>query len=248
MISKTNIEDIYWTLQSSITVREQGDYSQFYAHLEQTFLEGVKNGCGNLTVPEFTNNFIQAFLNNMRKISVRALILEMELCSDFGELQGENEEEQYCYFTEHILCDPSFQKEIYKAYPIMYRDLFSSLTLSVQSICEMLKRFEEDNSEINSRFFKENPCHKILKIDGGDSDAHRGGRRVFILEMDNGEKLIYKPRNLALDEAYVLFLQWICENVGMEYWWNTVWDRGEYGWCGWVAALPCESYLSLIPI
>ena len=66
MISKTNIEDIYWTLQSSITVREQGDYSQFYAHLEQTFLEGVKNGCGNLTVPEFTNNFIQAFLNNMR--------------------------------------------------------------------------------------------------------------------------------------------------------------------------------------
>ncbi len=242
MISKTNIEDIYWTLQSSITVQEQGDYSQFYAHLEQTFLEGVKNGCGNLTVPEFTNNFIQAFLNNMRKISVRALILEMELCSDFGELQGENEEEQYCYFTEHILCDPSFQKEIYKAYPIMYRDLFSSLTLSVQSICEMLERFEEDNSEINSRFFKENPCHKILKIDGGDSDAHRGGRRVLILEMDNGEKLIYKPRNLALDEAYVLFLQWICENVGMEYWWNRVWDRGEYGWCGWVAALPCESY------
>ena len=45
MISKTNIEDIYWTLQSSITVQEQGDYSQFYAHLEQTFLEGVKNGC-----------------------------------------------------------------------------------------------------------------------------------------------------------------------------------------------------------
>ena len=242
MISKTNIEDIYWTLQSSITVQEQGDYSQFYAHLEQTFLEGVKNGCGGLTVPAFTHNFIQAFLNNMRKISVRALILEMELCSDFGELQGENEEEQYCYFTEHILCDPSFQKEIYTAYPIMYRDLFSSLTLSVQSICEMLERFEEDNSEINSRFFKENPCHKILKIDGGDSDAHRGGRRVLILEMDNGEKLIYKPRNLALDEAYVLFLQWICENVGMEYWWNRVWDRGEYGWCGWVAALPCESY------
>ena len=240
MVSKINIENIYWELKHT-TVQERGDYSQFYGHLEQTFLQGVKSECSSFPMPAFTHDFIQAFLNNMKKITMRALILEMELCSDFGELQGDTEEEQYHYFTEHFLSDPSFQKEIYKTYPLMYQDMLSSLTLSIQNICEVLERFAVDIEEINSRFFPENACHKIQKISGGDSDAHRGSRMVLVLELDNGEKLIYKPRSLALDEAYVSFLQWICQNVDMEYWWNTIWDRGEYGWCGWVSALPCQS-------
>ena len=176
MISKTDIENIYWTLKHTATVQERGDYSRFYAHLEQSFLEGVKSGCGSFPVPDFTHSFMQVFLNNMKKITLRALILEMELCSDFGELQGKNEEEQYHYFTEHFLDDPSFQKEIYKTYPLMYQDMLSSLTLSIQNICEMLQRFTSDSEEINSHFFPKNPCHKIERIGGGDSDTHRGGR------------------------------------------------------------------------
>ena len=77
MISKTNIEDIYWTLQSSITVREQGDYSQFYAHLEQTFLEGVKNGCGNLTVPSLKKRELISELSSSKRFNISQM-----LCTD----------------------------------------------------------------------------------------------------------------------------------------------------------------------
>ena len=65
---------------------------------------------------------------------------------------------------------------------------------------------------------------------------------MLILELDNGEKLVYKPRSLAIDQAYKEFLQWVCKNLKISYWWNSIWDRGEYGWCSWVPNLPCISY------
>ena len=59
----------------------------------------------------FTHDFIQAFLNNMKKITMRALILEMELCSDFGELQGDTEEEQYHYLQNIFSVIHPFKKK-----------------------------------------------------------------------------------------------------------------------------------------
>lgn len=111
----------------------------------------------------------------------------------------------------------------------------------VHNINELLDRFAADREALNRKLYPGNPCREIRRIGGGGSDSHRHGKRVLLLELDNGEKLVYKPRNMSVDEAYEAFLRWVFENMGMSCWWYQVWDRGEYGWCRWVSAFPCVS-------
>ncbi len=103
----------------------------------------------------------------------------------------------------------------------------------------------KDREGINSRFFKGNFCRNILRIDGGGSDAHRQGHRVLFLETDNGERLVYKPRSLAIDEKYTAFLGWVFSGMEIPFWWNCAWDRGDYGWSQWVSGAPCHSWEEL---
>ena len=241
MTLRTDLENHYWKQKRKYNIADQGDYSPFYEHLKVTFLEVIKRRCGILT-PNFTQNFIQAFLENLKRITLRTLIYEMQLCDECGELQGENEEEKYCYFVDYFLSDSLYLKKIYKEYPIMYQNMLSFLVLSAQNICEVIERFESDREEINFHFFQNNPCYKIKRIDHSTSDLHNQGKTVLILELDNEEKLVYKPRSLAIDQVYREFLQWICKSLNITYWWNFIWDRGEYGWCSWVSELPCISY------
>ncbi len=247
MLSEKEIEQLYWTIAREADEPENGDYTKYYTHIKTVFLEAVKRNYtqsehkDKMEIPAFSENFIKSFLGNMQKITIRTLIFEMELCVDCEELKGGTDEEKYHDFADHLLLDPDYLKEIYKEYPLMYEDILRYLTLSAKNICEVLNRFETDIEEINLRFFKGNPCQTIVKIDGANSDMHNGGSTVLILELDQGEKLVYKPRSLAMDEAYRKFLLWTCENIDMPYWWNEVWNRGDYGWCGLVTSTPCKS-------
>lgn len=247
MLSEKEIEQLCWTLTKEADEPENGDYTKYYTHLKNVFLEAVKRNYiqsehkHKMKFPVFSENFIKSFLGNMQKITIRTLIFEMELCVDCEELKGKTDKEKYRDFADRLLLDSDYLKEIYREYPLMYADILRYLTLSAKNICEVLNRFETDVEEINLRFFPENPCRNIVKIDGGNSDIHNGGSTVLILELDQGEKLVYKPRSLAMDEAYRAFLLWACENIDMFYWWSKVWDRGNYGWCGLVTSIPCKS-------
>ena len=153
MILRKEVEKLYWKKEEAYNIVDQEDYTPFYEHLKTTFLKVIKNECGNV-IPDFTQNFMQAFLENLKRITLRTLIFEMELCEECKELQGENEEEKYHYFVEHFLENPIHLKEIYKEYPVMYQDMLSFLTLSAQNICEVIEHFMLDIKEINSRFFR----------------------------------------------------------------------------------------------
>ena len=153
MILRKEVEKLYWKKEEAYNIVDQEDYTPFYEHLKTTFLKVIKNECGNV-IPDFTQNFMQAFLENLKRITLRTLIFEMELCEECKELQGENEEEKYHYFVEHFLENPIHLKEIYKEYPVMYQDMLSFLTLSTQNICEVIEHFMLDIKEINSRFFR----------------------------------------------------------------------------------------------
>ena len=113
MTLRIDLENYYWKQKRKYDIADRGDYSSFYEHLKVTFLEVIKRRCGIL-MPNFTQNFVQAFLGNLKRITLRTLIYEMQLCEECGELQGENEEEKYCYFVDYFLSDSLYLKKIYK--------------------------------------------------------------------------------------------------------------------------------------
>lgn len=223
--------------------KKQGIFEEYYEYLQRIVLQRIKGSRigKEQEIPELEAELWEAFTKQVQKITIRTLILEMEICEESEMLKGETVQGRYEYFVKMFLERPAYRQELYEAYPGLYEGLSQVMEDFVHNINDLLDRFTEDREALNQKLYPGNPCREIRRIGGGSSDGHRHGKRVLLLELDNGEKLVYKPRNMSVDEAYEVFLQWVFENIDMTCWWYRVWDRGEYGWCQWVSSFPCVS-------
>ena len=237
----------YWNLHKDERDVDKGSFEPFYErflHVVQSMVsihaESLKE-----TAPELSESLQTALIRQWQRISLRTLIFEMKVCERFGELGNGSKKEKYSYYAGELLQSEPYLRQLYKDYPVLYECLMLATSQAVSSIGEAIERFAADKEGINRRFFPDCPAQRIQTLNGGESDSHKGGRKVYILELDNGEKLVYKPRSLRVDEAWEAFLQWVTQNIGVPYWWNKAWNRGEYGWCGWVEAKTCQTYEEL---
>jgi len=180
-------------------------------------------------------------IGRLKRISLRTLILEMNLSERCGELVGKDGEEMYHFYVNQKMCDNEYLQEMYRVYPELYRALFQELERCMRNIRSVLEKFEQDKTEINKAFFAANPAHFIKRIGGGDSDSHNGGGRVYWMDLDNGERLVYKPRCLAIDKVFQEFVGYVSNGCGMDYQWNIILDKTEYGWCTWVRKNDCDT-------
>jgi len=74
---------------------------------------------------------------------------------------------------------------------------------------------------------------KNLKLNLGDSHA---GRSVALIEFENGDRILYKPRSLRAEQACSLFSQRLQELLGFKYLQTCpILDRGDYGWAKYIA-------------
>lgn len=244
---RDKLEKIYWE-ETKRNLEEKdltakGVFEIFYGHLQQVFLHGIleREMEKDREIPRLSKELLEVFTKHMQRISLRTIILKMAKCEENGKLLGKTPQERYEDYQRRFLNNPEYLKELYNKYPDLYESIMRTLENWVHNIIEVLERFNKDKDEINQRFFAESPCREIQQISGGDSDSHRNGQRVFIVELDNGKSIVYKPRNLAVDKAYGIFLRWVYENTGISCWWYQVINKEKYGWCQWVTSDSCNS-------
>jgi len=105
-----------------------------------------------------------------------------------------------------------------------------------------IHRLSEDLAEITTHFGRDIATGKLTKYQGGISDSHNHGQGVIFLKFESGLKLIYKPKNLELEQAWSEFIHWL----------NTkglvppmkpldVINKGSYGWVAFIEASDCTS-------
>lgn len=70
-----------------------------------------------------------------------------------------------------------------------------------QNVSTLLTRVERDLGNIEGRFFPGKPSTGLTGLVLTNSDPHKGGQRVALLSLSNGERLVHKPRDLRIDEA-----------------------------------------------
>lgn len=187
-----------------------------------------------------TAEIIGALVGQLQTISLRTLMFEMQLCDQSGLLSGDTPEEKYQRFQENFL-KGAYWEELTQAYPAMISAMEACATGFVHNFTELYRRFVMDREDINRLFFQGKPCEKICEVSGSGSDRHNGGQQVYLLRLDNGCTLVYKPRSLAVENRYRDFLFWTAEGVGMPYRWYRVLERDGYGWCEWIGDAPCTS-------
>ncbi|MGI9279300.1 MAG: DUF4135 domain-containing protein [Endozoicomonas sp.] len=90
-------------------------------------------------------------------------------------------------------------KVLIESYPFWYRNCRKEFLQRSRFIRLLLRRVNQDLSEINALFFSDDsrPASGLMSITNMKIDS---GAPVFRLEFNNGESLVYKPRDLSIDQ------------------------------------------------
>jgi type 2 lantibiotic biosynthesis protein LanM len=83
---------------------------------------------------------------------------------------------------------------------------------------------------------------RLIELQHGAGDRHRGGRTVAILKFESGLRLVYKPHSLSVNVHFNELLHW-CNQKGIAnpFLWPKTLDRGTHGWVEFVGAEDCHS-------
>jgi type 2 lantibiotic biosynthesis protein LanM len=112
----------------------------------------------------------------------------------------------------------------------------------IRNTTDFLSRLDEDYQAITDHFFAGTPPGRLTEYKGGISDSHDQGKSVVSLRFESGMKLIYKPKNLELEQAWSDFLIWFnLHGLTPSLKPLDVLARGPYGWVGFIESMPCET-------
>lgn len=155
-------------------------------------------------------------LKGIAKIPIRCLIEDIQLCKADNLLYGDDKYAQYADYDKRFLRDPMYIRKICDKYPELLRLLLVKIKSIVEEMLEICQALKNDKRLISEQVFECTQFHKILSFELGVSDAHTGGRTVAKLDLDNGKKLIYKPRGLGKEIIYQEIYEFLSIHAGLE--------------------------------
>jgi type 2 lantibiotic biosynthesis protein LanM len=146
---------------------------------------------------------------------------------------------RYRAFVERLLRDGGLS--LFETYPVLGRLVATSVMAWVECSAELLQRLSADAADLSIRFADGQALGQVSTLKTSLSDPHRGGRTVAVLGFTSGLRLVYKPKDLGLEQAFQHLLRWCNEHLqDLPFRLTTVFERSDYGWVEFVEHQPCS--------
>lgn len=125
-------------------------------------------------------------------------------------------------------------------HPVLARHVGVILAASVTAIRELVERLHHDAASIAGTFGQS--ADVVSRLVPALSDPHNGRRRVTSLTFDSGLSLVYKPRDIGLEQAFAAFLRELA-GLGLDPSPRApvALVRGDYGWVEFIRHEPLAS-------
>jgi type 2 lantibiotic biosynthesis protein LanM len=129
--------------------------------------------------------------------------LELRLSRDRTEPAERIEYAHFCGGIAHAALEPLLDR-----FPVLGRLLATATYQWREGFSEMWARLQRDRELLESAFGVPLTA-SITRVLTDLSDPHAGGRRVHIIEFDGGSSVVYKPKDLRLDQTFGSIVQTI---------------------------------------
>lgn len=160
------------------------------------------------------------------------------LTRQIGQLEGSDSTVQYDKFIRKRLAGELLN--FFQEYAVLARLVATLTDFWVSNLSEFLQRLASDWSKIQVAFQGNAELEQVVSIQPGLSDCHNNGRSVIKLTFASGLKLIYKPKDLGLEEAYFQLVSWLNENgIPQQLKVLQLLNCSGYGWVEYVEHCPC---------
>ena len=164
----------------------------------------------------------------LAQLAVRTLVLELNVAALEAREAPDPAAHAGAFFR--ALEQPDRALALLAEYPVIARLMSDRARLGRQAAAELLDRLVADSRDLASTgLLSRAPLRleRCLRL----GDSHDGGRAVAALDFEDGRRIVYKPRPLAMEAAYGELLRWLGD-AGLHPAPAPVrvLDRGGYGW------------------
>lgn len=186
--------------------------------------------------------------NHETYLTMTAPVLARHLsrASAAGALVGATPEERFADFVRQLR-EPATALPILAEYPTLARELVDEAQTWLTVRRELAVRLLCDLEALRSTFgLTATSLNDVVDIRTGVGDTHRGGRSVAILTFRDGDKVVYKPRGLAVEARFSALVDWLNAR-GLTHALRTpaVLERDGYGWVEFAPAHGCADEAGL---
>lgn len=181
--------------------------------------------------------------NKFSSMISRVCVLELHAVKEKGFLKGLTSKARFDYFvkelakSEHII-------ELLNKYKILKKLIDIYLSQYIETRLEFFKRLHEDSTEIYKCLLHNDAAFQLTLINSS-GDTHRSGRCVSVLlfkKESKIKKVVYKPRSLAVDEAFQELIVWFNKQPKhIKLFEQHILPRKDYGWCEFVEHKSCQT-------
>ena len=175
--------------------------------------------------------------DEIRMMSIFALIYELNLFREENKLKGDTPEERYVYF-ENYIGSQEFQEYFFAKYPVLETFINKKIDNTVKYVRSIIDNFSADLADIETVFGLE--VDGIRDIVLGKGDTHNDGQTVAFI-IGNFGKLVYKPHSLKSDVILNEFIDIVNADLEKKLRKTVVLNRECYGWQEFIEFEQCES-------
>jgi len=156
-----------------------------------------------------------------------------------GKLTRDYYREKYRDFIKSLFAGGVL--EFFLEYPVLARLVATTIDFWVNAFGELISRLASDHSAIKKTFKPEIDLGKVIHIEPFLSDRHNHGRSITALTFSSGLKLIYKPKNVDVEQAYFNLLAWFNKHdIPLKFKLLKILNCDKYGWVEFADTLPCK--------
>lgn len=195
-------------------------------------LEQLKNDAAHYPYDpaELAPLLLSHLATQLSHLTLRTAVLEMHAARERGELVGATPEARFNDYVRR-LHSPEYAFEILARYGVLARQVVIACEQWVTASRELAARLVADWPRIERHFFAGAALGRVIEIQGGAGDLHRRGRSVLVLRFATGQRLVYKPRSLAVERHFQDFVRWTnARGLRVKLRPINLLDESEYGW------------------
>lgn len=232
--------------QKFLSENEPLPFEEFFVPFVYTSVQKLKDRAGksyDCLTTDAHHQLERILLKKLSKIGSITLQFEFKVYRIYKNLfeavpTTENSSPIYQSFIKLMLEVEFFS--FFKTYPVLAKLLALSSLFWVEWVSEFIQRVANDKKEIEKLFNDNKEIGQIIEIESELSDPHHHGRMVVISKFSSGLRLVYKPRDLGMEEAYYQLLDYF-NRQGQELPWKClkILNKQVYGWVEYVEQLPC---------
>lgn len=184
-------------------------------------------------------SYLENLLSQLERMCIRTLIQEIGIFKD--TLLGNNSVEKYNYYINNYLQDDNYIKEITEIYPILLQSILERIVDYTRFILYVLEQYDMDKKELQDIILKGN----IESFNTENSDLHFGAKSVVLFKLDNGKKLIFKPKSTGLKLVFNNILNEIYKYYNLNLLKYKLVEKNLYCWEEYIEYKCCKTNLEV---